>query len=126
MHRSSLNGGADGWKGISKPIFSLAVARKGALHRLRELMPFRVILLLNRRQEMDVYIRRALSACAVFPFLAGTVSADSSGAQRAPAWRDDFTARLEATALLETLNADLLSHDSATLTLDRWCDSHRL
>jgi hypothetical protein len=24
------------------------------------------------------------------------------------------------------LNADLLSHDSATLTLDRWCDVHRL
>jgi hypothetical protein len=24
------------------------------------------------------------------------------------------------------LNADLLSHDSATLTLDRWCDTHRL
>jgi hypothetical protein len=24
------------------------------------------------------------------------------------------------------LNADLLSHDSATLTLERWCDSHRL
>jgi hypothetical protein len=24
------------------------------------------------------------------------------------------------------LNADLLSHDSATLTLDRWCDAHHL
>jgi chorismate-pyruvate lyase len=41
-------------------------------------------------------------------------------------WRDDFTARLEAMALLQSLNADLLSHDSATLTLDRWCGSHRL
>lgn len=44
----------------------------------------------------------------------------------APAWANDFTARLEALALLQTLNADLLSHDSATLTLDRWCDAHRL
>jgi chorismate-pyruvate lyase len=35
-------------------------------------------------------------------------------------------ARLEATALLETLNADLLSHDSATLTLGRWCETHHL
>lgn len=44
----------------------------------------------------------------------------------APAWTDDFVSRVEALALLQTLNADLLSHDSATLTLDRWCDKHRL
>jgi len=43
-----------------------------------------------------------------------------------PPWQDSFTARLEALALLEILNADLLSHDSATLTLDRWCGDHRL
>jgi chorismate-pyruvate lyase len=43
-----------------------------------------------------------------------------------PAWTDDFVSRVEALALLQTLNADLLSHDSATLTLDRWCDKHRL
>jgi len=41
-------------------------------------------------------------------------------------WRDDFTARLEALALLQSLNAELLSHDSATLTLDRWCGAHQL
>ena len=28
--------------------------------------------------------------------------------------------------LLQTLNADLLSHDSATATLERWCAVHRL
>jgi chorismate-pyruvate lyase len=52
----------------------------------------------------------------------------SAGAhpQNSPPWRDDFTARLEVLALLETLNADLLSHDSATLTLDRWCGDHQL
>jgi hypothetical protein len=44
----------------------------------------------------------------------------------APAWSNDFTARVEALALLQTLNADLLGHDSATLTLDRWCDAHHL
>jgi len=43
-----------------------------------------------------------------------------------PAWRGDYVGRLEALALLQQLNADLLSHDSATLTLDRWCASHRL
>ena len=35
-------------------------------------------------------------------------------------------ARVEALALLQTLNADLLSHDSATQTLERWCADHRL
>ena len=43
-----------------------------------------------------------------------------------PAWPDTPLARVEALALLETLNADLLSHDSATLTLDAWCQRHRL
>jgi len=47
-------------------------------------------------------------------------------AARTPAWANDFTSRLEALAVLQTLNADLLSHDSATLTLDRWCDTHQL
>jgi len=37
-----------------------------------------------------------------------------------------FLARVEAQALLATLNAELLSHDSATSTLERWCGVHRL
>ena len=41
--------------------------------------------------------------------------------------RDEtYVSRLRALALLQTLNADLLSHDSATLTLERWCADHRL
>jgi len=44
----------------------------------------------------------------------------------APGWPDSFVTRLEALALLQTLNAELLSHDSATLTLEHWCDSHHL
>jgi len=46
-----------------------------------------------------------------------------AAAQAAP---DGYVTRLEAALLLQTLNADLLSHDSATLTLQRWCGSHRL
>jgi len=42
----------------------------------------------------------------------------------APQWADNFTSRLQALALLQTLNADLLSNASATLTLDRWCGAH--
>ena len=41
-------------------------------------------------------------------------------------WPPDFTTRVEALALIETLNAELLSHDSATLTLERWCAAHHL
>jgi len=47
----------------------------------------------------------------------------SAHAQHVP---DNFLARVEAVALLQTLNADLLSHPSATLTLERWCGAHRL
>lgn len=43
-----------------------------------------------------------------------------------PAWLDDATSRLEALALLQSLNAELLSHPSATLTLERWCGEHHL
>ena len=39
-------------------------------------------------------------------------------------WPGSFVGRLEALALVETLDADLLSHDSATLTLERWCADH--
>jgi hypothetical protein len=46
-----------------------------------------------------------------------------AAAQAAP---ETYMARLEAALLLQTLNADLLGHDSATLTLQRWCGSHRL
>jgi chorismate-pyruvate lyase len=41
-------------------------------------------------------------------------------------WTEDFSTRLEALALLQTLNAELLSEDSATLTLEHWCAAHRL
>lgn len=48
-----------------------------------------------------------------------------AGCVQTPA-RDDRLARVELLALLQSLNADLLSHDSATLTLERWCGDHRL
>lgn len=50
----------------------------------------------------------------------------ASAAAAAPPWPDDARTRVAALALLETLNADLLSHDSATLTLERWCEAHGL
>jgi hypothetical protein len=64
---------------------------------------------------------RALTAAIVGLLM----TAGGSAAEPAP-WPDSFAGRLEALALLETLNADLLSHDSATLTIERWCADHRL
>jgi chorismate-pyruvate lyase len=65
---------------------------------------------------------RALVAFIIILFAHAAVAEESN----TPSWPEGFTSRLEALALLETLNADLLSHDSATLTLDRWCGDHRL
>ena len=62
---------------------------------------------------------------AALVWAAGTIPAMALDA--APAtWPDTPLARAEALALIETLNADLLSHDSATLTLERWCGAHDL
>ena len=47
-------------------------------------------------------------------------------AQDAARWPDTFTARVEALALIQTLNADILASRSATATLETWCGDHRL
>ena len=51
---------------------------------------------------------------------------DASAPGGATAWPDTFVARVEALALLQSLNSDLLSHDSATSTLEHWCAAHHL
>jgi chorismate-pyruvate lyase len=73
----------------------------------------------------------ASTACARHPATAtgpAATPATPTPAATGPAapWSSDFAARVTALAVLQTLNAELLSHDSATLTLDRWCDTHRL
>ncbi len=41
-------------------------------------------------------------------------------------WPDTPVARLEALALIQTLNAEILASRSATFTLEKWCGDHRL
>jgi hypothetical protein len=55
-----------------------------------------------------------------------SLGAAPSAAQAPTPWHDSLLTRVEALALLQTLNAELLSHDSATLTLDGWCAQHQL
>lgn len=47
-------------------------------------------------------------------------------AQETPRWPDTPLMRLEALALMQTLNADILASRSATRTLEAWCGSHHL
>jgi hypothetical protein len=54
-----------------------------------------------------------------------TLAPAATAPEPAP-WRDSLLSRVEALALLQSLNAELLSHDSATLTLDGWCAKHQL
>lgn len=44
----------------------------------------------------------------------------------APAWPDTPVARLEALAMLQSLELALVTQDSATLVLDDWCERHHL
>ena len=62
------------------------------------------------------FVSAALAACLT----------PAAHAQPPPAWPDTFVTRLGALALIQTLNADLLSSRSATLTLENWCREHHL
>jgi chorismate-pyruvate lyase len=66
------------------------------------------------------------TACGVLLLASAVVAADDSTSAQTRNWSTNFMSRVEALALLETLNADLLSNNSATLTLEHWCDIHHL
>jgi chorismate-pyruvate lyase len=59
-------------------------------------------------------------ACSIFLVVAGPSFATDM------AWPDTPVQRLAALAVVQDLSIQLLSHDSATLTLERWCEDHRL
>ncbi len=65
------------------------------------------------------------SSIAGAVLLVSMACADDPTAQ-ARNWSANFVSRVEALALLETLNSELLSNNSATLTLEHWCDVHHL
>lgn len=58
--------------------------------------------------------------------LLGAITALAAHAQAAPAWPDTYVARLQTQALIQTLNAEILGSDSATLSLEKWCRDHKL
>jgi chorismate-pyruvate lyase len=56
----------------------------------------------------------------------GVASLAATPAAAGPAWPDTYRGRLEALALIETLNATLLASNSATKTLEVWCAAHHM
>jgi chorismate-pyruvate lyase len=71
----------------------------------------------------------ARNAMAALPALALCLQVTYGRAQagaESTAQPNRYVERLEAALLLQTLNADLLSHDSATVTLEHWCEAHHL
>jgi len=65
---------------------------------------------------MTLGVRKTLCKLSVILLWPVTVGADDSAPPQITTWPGTFVARVEALALLQTLNAGLLSHDSATLT----------
>lgn len=72
--------------------------------------------------------RAAWFAALVWPSAAVVQAADVAGSVPGFTYHepDSYLARVESLALLETLNATLLSHDSATATLEQWCADHHM
>ncbi len=72
---------------------------------------------------VDTCIVRLVRMLAVATAVAAGVLSQEPDA---PAWPDTYVARLQALALVETLNAEVLASRSATLTLEDWCRDHQL
>jgi hypothetical protein len=79
----------------------------------------------SRFAAMTLDVRKTALASAVVLLVSMAVADDRTPAQ-ARNWSADFVSRVEALAVLETLNSELLSNTSATLTLEHWCDIHHL
>ena len=61
-----------------------------------------------------------LLACLAVPLAA------LPGRAAGPDWPDTYLSRVEATAVVQSLNAALLASRSATATLEGWCAAHRM
>ena len=58
--------------------------------------------------------------------LTGLFAATAQAQPTYEGWQDTAIVRLKALALLQTLNATLLSNSSATATLTQWCGEHHM
>ncbi len=79
----------------------------------------------HHRERATTLTARSIAAAAV-ALAAGCSLSVPARAQAAADWPDSFATRVQALALIETLNADILASRSATAALERWCADHRL
>jgi chorismate-pyruvate lyase len=73
---------------------------------------------------MKIRVNHRRLIVPVLVFVAGALHLAPAEAEQA--WPNTFLARVEALAVIETLNANLLAARSATFTLDKWCADHKL
>ncbi len=71
-------------------------------------------------------IRRRRLAIGLAALNLGIARPASSDTQPLPVWPDDLFHRRAALTLLEELRDALLAENSATVTLERWCRTHRI
>ena len=71
-----------------------------------------------------IIVRGVASALGALLLVLGRLSL--THAEPSSPWPDTFVSRLEALALMETLNAEILASRSATVTLEKWCADHAL
>lgn len=57
--------------------------------------------------------------------LALSAAGVAGGAETEP-WPDTYLSRLQAQALIQTINAEILASTSATLSLEKWCGEHAM
>jgi hypothetical protein len=86
----------------------------------------RVLYVNEGKSVINWRFRERAAACGIALLWLSAAVADAPPATPTADWTSSTAARIEALALLETLRAELLSHDSATLTLEQWCAAHRL
>lgn len=91
--------------------------------RVRQIMSSSIAGFLAIAGNYNSYFRAA-SRCLII--IAGLAALTPAQAQDQPPWPDTFLARLEALALIQTLNAEILGSRSATRSLENWCRDHRL
>lgn len=71
-------------------------------------------------------MRRSLGAALAVAASLAVASGPSRADAVRPDWPGSFVGRVEALALVQTLNATLLAARSATFTLEAWCADHRM
>ncbi len=74
------------------------------------------------KQIIGLFALAMISSCTVLPSVQTAPVSSSS----ASGWTDSYQSRLEALALLQSINANILGSTSATASLQQWCADHHM